>query len=478
MANKVNLPYKFTPRHYQVRTYNAVMDEKFRRGVLVKPRRNGKDLLCWNALLGKAMQRVGLYFYMAPYYIQARQIIWQGSDKEGRRFLDYIPPDLVESMTKLDMRIELINGSQIKLCGSDNIDSIVGTNPIGIVFTEFSLHKPEAWNYLRPILAENDGWALFNGTPRGLNHFYQLFKKAEKLDRWYVEHLTRDDTGIPTIEAINNDRADGMPESLIEQEYYCSWVASSEETLIPLDIVQPAVDNPLRAAHIVANARIIGVDPAYAAKGDQAVIARRQGRLLHPLEKHRGLNNMGLASRVVHWIKTWKPDAVFIDAGRGEGVISRLVQLGYGEFVLPVHFSGKPYSDLYLNKRAEIWGRMRDWFLSDLPPSIPNDEDLLADLSAPMIISNDKGFMQLESKLAMKRRGIKSTDCGDAVALTFAEELDEHPGLNKADHEDMDLHTMEMLRRVVGSQNSTADGEYDVLRYLSNERYAVGRSVH
>ena len=97
------------------------------------------------------------------------------------------------------MRFELINGSQIKLCGSDNIDSILGTNPYGVVFTEFSLHKPEAWDYIRPILADNGGWALFNGTPRVLNHFYQLYKAAEKDPKWFTMHLTRDDTGHPTL---------------------------------------------------------------------------------------------------------------------------------------------------------------------------------------------------------------------------------------------------------------------------------------
>lgn len=201
------------------------MDNTFKRGVMVVPRRNGKDILCWNALVAKAMQRVGLYYYMAPFYNQVRQIIWEGFDGSGRRFVDYIPPELVKSKTKLDMRIDLVNGSQIKLQGSDNIDRIVGTNPIGIVFTEFSLHKPGAWDYLRPILAENGGWSVFNGTPRGLNHFYNIYQKAQNSPDWYSQFLTRDDTGIPSLEAIEEDRRSGMPDELIQQEYYCSFLS-------------------------------------------------------------------------------------------------------------------------------------------------------------------------------------------------------------------------------------------------------------
>lgn len=223
----INLPYEFIPRHYQEEPWNAIMLPDFKRGLMVVPRRNGKDLLCWNALICKAMQKPALYYYMAPYYNQVRQIIWEGFSGD-KRFLDYIPNELVVNKTKLDMRIDLINGSQIKLQGSDTIDRIVGTNPYGIVFTEFPLHKPEAWEYLRPILAENGGWALFNGTPRGLNHFFELYSYANKREGeypWYVQYLTRDDTGIPTLEAIEEDRRSGMPEELIQQEYYCSFMS-------------------------------------------------------------------------------------------------------------------------------------------------------------------------------------------------------------------------------------------------------------
>lgn len=221
----VNLPYNFELRGYQEEPWDAILDEEFKRGILVVPRRNGKDILCWNALIAKAMQRRALYYYIAPYYNQVRQIIWEGFDKDGRRFLDYIPPELVANKTKLDMRIDLINGSQIKLQGSDAIDRIVGTNPFGIIFTEFSLHKPAAWDYLRPILAENGGWACFNGTPRGLNHFFELYQRANQDLSWYVQFLTRDDTGIPTHEAIEEDRKSGMPDELVNQEYYCNFLS-------------------------------------------------------------------------------------------------------------------------------------------------------------------------------------------------------------------------------------------------------------
>lgn len=247
---KIKLPYKFQLRNYQIEPWEAVLSPKFKRGILVIPRRNGKDLLCWNLLIRKAMEKRALYYYMGPFYNQIRQIIWYGQDNDGRLFLDYIPRSIIKNQTKLDMRIELKNGSQIKLVGSDNIDTIVGTNPYGIVFTEFSLHRPEAWEYLRPILAANNGWALFNGTPRGRNHQYHLHMYAQKDPNWYVQFLTRDDTNIPSLKAIEDDRKSGMPEELIQQEYYCSYEAGLVGSYFGDQLQALQQDNPSRYTNV------------------------------------------------------------------------------------------------------------------------------------------------------------------------------------------------------------------------------------
>lgn len=223
----VKLPYDFFPRDYQVEAWNAFLDPDFQRGVMIHPRRCGKDLVSWNALICKAAQHKALYYYIAPFYTQAREIIWEGYDDTGRRFIDYIPQELIKNITKNDMRITLMNDSQIKMQGSDEINRLVGTNPYGIVFTEYSLHKPIVWDLLRPILANNGGWAIFNGTPRGHNHLYDIYQAAESNVGWFSQLLTRDDTGVPSLPAIEADRESGMPEELINQEYYCSFESGS-----------------------------------------------------------------------------------------------------------------------------------------------------------------------------------------------------------------------------------------------------------
>ena len=180
MSRSIQLPL-LALREYQKGLWNYMLaEEKGLRGLAIWPRRNGKDLVAINIIVAKALQRVGLYLYIAPYATQVRTIIWDGVDGSGKRFLDYIPPELVARKLDNQMKIWLKNGSIIQLVGSDNPDAIVGSNPLGICYTEFSLHKDAIWGYMRPILSENGGWAMFNGTPRGLNHFYALYEMARQ----------------------------------------------------------------------------------------------------------------------------------------------------------------------------------------------------------------------------------------------------------------------------------------------------------
>ena len=221
---EITIPHNFTPRDYQVARYNSLPDG-FNRGVVIWHRRAGKDKTDLNILAREMFKRVGTYFYILPYYKQARLIIWEGMDSTGFKFIDHFPKELIKRKENQQMILETTNGSALRLLGSDNIDAIVGSNPVGVIFSEFSLHKPAAWNYLRPILLENKGWALFNGTPRGKNALWKMYRHAKKDPNWFAELLTVSDTGVVSPEDIQLERDSGMPEELIQQEYYCSFEA-------------------------------------------------------------------------------------------------------------------------------------------------------------------------------------------------------------------------------------------------------------
>jgi len=202
------------------------LDSGKKRVVAIWHRRSGKDKTFLNLLVKKALERKGSYYYFFPTYKQGKKILWNGMDKSGFKFTDHIPKEIRKRTDNTEMLIELINGSIIQVIGTDNIDSVVGTNPVGCIFSEYSLQNPQAWEYIRPILAENGGWALFNYTPRGKNHGYTLYEMAKKNPKWFVEMLTVDDTKAIGQEVIEEERASGMEEDLIQQEYYCSFEAA------------------------------------------------------------------------------------------------------------------------------------------------------------------------------------------------------------------------------------------------------------
>ena len=150
----VELPHNYNWRPYQLPFWQA-MDSGKKRAVLVWHRRAGKEKTCWNFLIMKACQKVGVYYYFFPHFSQGRKILWDGVDKDGFRLLHHIPQDLIDgSPNSTEMKIRLKNGSLIQIIGTNNIDSIVGTNPVGCVFTEYSLQDPIAWQLIRPILVE------------------------------------------------------------------------------------------------------------------------------------------------------------------------------------------------------------------------------------------------------------------------------------------------------------------------------------
>lgn len=169
------------------------------------------------------LERKGNYYYFLPFFSQAKKIIWEGKDKEGMSFLDHFPKEIIKAKPNdTELKITLINGSIFQLIGTDNVDSIVGTNPVGCVFSEYSLQNDKAWSFIRPILAENGGWAIFNFTPRGRNHAYKILQQARE-DNWFHQILTVDDTHAIDPEALEEERKQ-MPTDLFRQEYYCEFL--------------------------------------------------------------------------------------------------------------------------------------------------------------------------------------------------------------------------------------------------------------
>lgn len=214
---------KFKPRPYQLPIFDAIENKKYKKVMAILPRRAGKDIAAWNLCIRECLKKVGTIFYILPTYAQAKKVIWNSITIDGTRFLDFIPPEVIYSQNAQEMSVCFINGSRLQLVGSDNYDSLMGSNPMACVFSEFSLQNPLAYEFLRPILAVNGGWALFLSTPRGKNHLWDKFKLAKELkDEWFAYIMTVDDTKHLSPEQLALERRE-MSEDLIQQEYYCSF---------------------------------------------------------------------------------------------------------------------------------------------------------------------------------------------------------------------------------------------------------------
>lgn len=227
---QITIPHLFSPREYQLPIFRA-FDNGYKRIIQVWHRRAGKEKTDINLMAREIFKEVGAYYYIFPTYNQGKKVLWNGADKEGVRFLDHLPKELRLRTVGNEMFIEFKNGSTFQVIGSDNIDSIVGTNPKGVIFSEYSLQDPRAWDFIRPILAENEGWAIFNFTPRGENHAKELYDYAlTDGDNWFVSNLTVDDTKAMKPEVLERERkeiiAKNGDDAIFQQEYYNSFTAS------------------------------------------------------------------------------------------------------------------------------------------------------------------------------------------------------------------------------------------------------------
>lgn len=172
---------------------------------------------------------------MLPEAAQARKAIWKAVNPHtGKKRIDEaFPLEIRKSTNDTEMFIEFVNGSTWQVLGSDNYNSQVGSTPRGIVFSEWALADPNAWAYMRPILAENAGWALFITTPRGRNHAKRMFDAAQADSSWFCQKLTADQTGVFSKDTLASELRELIAEmgedegkAKYEQEYLCSFDAA------------------------------------------------------------------------------------------------------------------------------------------------------------------------------------------------------------------------------------------------------------
>lgn len=228
---EINLPI-LPLRDYQQRIWDTLISKNIRRSFILMHRRAGKDVFCLQYLIQEAIDVPGNYWYILPQQNQVRRAIWEGITKDGVKYLSFIPEQVIEKISDMEMKVYLKNGSIISFIGGDRYDSLVGAGIRGAVISEYALQRPNLYDLaIEPMLRETKGWVLFNTTPRGNNHAKEMYefltKEMEAGRPAFTCKLTVDDTGgIVTAEDIDEERRRGKPEELIQQEYYCSFAGA------------------------------------------------------------------------------------------------------------------------------------------------------------------------------------------------------------------------------------------------------------
>lgn len=233
---RVSLPNnQWTPRPHQMALWSHLRAGG-KRSLAVWHRRAGKDDVCLHhSALAANVDRVGNYWHCTPEYAQSRKAIWSAVNPHtGKRRIDEaFPQELRSSTNESEMFIRFRNGSTWQCIGSDTYNTTVGASVAGIVYSEWALANPSAWAYHRPMVEENQGWAVFITTPRGRNHALALFQHAAQSPDWFCERLTVADTGSLTEEALATALKEYMAlygedvgRAQYQQEYFCDWNAS------------------------------------------------------------------------------------------------------------------------------------------------------------------------------------------------------------------------------------------------------------
>lgn len=291
-----------------------------------------------------------------------------------------------------------------------------------IIFDEASAIPTCIWEVAEGALTDKNTeifFLCFGNPTRNDGRFFECFGRFRH--RWITKKVDSRTVPITDKRQIDKWVSDyGIDSDFVKIRVLGEFPSGGSASLIKRDDIIEAENRNIDENAYIHAPRIIGVDVARFGE-DKTVIARRQGLKLYELKKYSSLDTMEVADAVIREIQSFKPEAVFIDLGGvGAGVYDRLKSLNYN--VTGVDFAGRPErKDKYINKRAEMWCEMAEWLKH---ADIPADTDLKEDLAGPTYyFRGDNAQILLEKKQDMKKRGLASPDCADALALTFATKL-------------------------------------------------------
>ena len=427
------------------------------RAIILKGRQQGVSTYVEGRYYWQTTHRKGVRAFILTHEADSTSALFEMVERYHEEAPAFVKPVTGASNARELIFSKLDSGYKVGTAGNKSVGR--GTTIQYFHGSEVA-YWPNAAEHAKGILQaipdEPDTEIILESTANGVgNYFYQQWQQAEAgtspfqaiFVPWYWQDeyikfglnlkpseeedrlvelygLTKEQLAFrrSKIAELSADGIDG--EFAFRQEYPLTaqeaFQVSGGDSLIRPELVVQNRQNKVLAIGPL----IIGVDPARFGD-DRTAIIRRKGRSVYDLEVFEKRSTMEIAGIVHSIIRNEKPDQVAVDVGGlGAGVVDRLIELGHDSVVAPINFGSASLDpQRFVNRRAEMWWNLRDWLDGDMPVMIPDRDDLHTDLCAPQYKYDSNSRRKLESKDEIKKRGFRSTDCADALALTFAEPL-------------------------------------------------------
>jgi hypothetical protein len=310
-------------------------------------------------------------------------------------------------------------------CREENSESFAGQHAANstsfYLFDESSAIPERIWEVAEGGLVDGSPIFLACGNPTRNTGKFQRITFGSERERWTrfsVDSRTAKFTNKQQIAEWIQDYGEDSDFVRVRVRGECPRAGTTQ--FIPSDDV--AACRKYTAEGVATVPKILAVDVARFGD-DRSVIGQRQGRKFQVLGKYRGIDTVQLTRRVIEFQQREQPDATVVDAdGMGVSVVDQLRDRGFSSGLHEFHGSVPAEdSNKYFNRRAEVWGLAADWLHAGA--EIPDDPELVTDLTAPQYGFSAKQQIQLERKEDMKSRGCASPDLGDVLAYTFAVKL-------------------------------------------------------
>lgn len=462
-STKIIIP--FEARQHQDLMFEAHWGYRFLTAVC--HRRFGKTVaaaiwLIKQALTGRADFRG---YYIAPNQKQAKRVVWG----YFRTFLKNFGK--MVKFNETELRIDFPNGAQIYLVGSENVEALRGIYIDAAVMDEMASWTNASYAFyevLYPAMQDRKGLALIIGTVKGLDMFFDFYNLGldDQFPEWNSVIYKASETGVFAPDELKQMRLlmERKEPGAYDREMECDFFAKTSEVLITPEEYYQAMGRVLNPRATREHAMVYGYDPGYTI--DPASLTKRKGPQLFKPVEIKNKDSAYQAEFIYNEFKTDQPKFIYIDAGQGEGVITRLRRdYGLEHVVIPVWFNGKSPIPSCANKRAYMYREFKLWLETG---SVPEDDRLLKEATNQLLDRNEQNNkIKLADKKKIKELIGRSPNHSDSAALTMSGGRDIL--LDGFDDIVAATSTPEAMAIMRNHMRNQAKDEYDPTNYLNKE---------